>query len=247
MEGHLERLRNADFASIQRWLTPGARILELGGGSGYQANLMAARGFDVVSIDLQDRPKSQEAFFPVQDYDGRHIPFENASFDIVFSSNVLEHVRELPELLAETRRVLKPGGIAIHLLPSASWRFWTFLAHYIFVGKSVIGLQKPVPGMVSVTSPAQAIGKRGLAATLKKAIFQGPHGEYPNAFTELYYFSRFRWSRVFARNGFRIRVNSRNAIFYTGYALAPQLSLPTRQKLARLLGSSCHVFVMAPA
>lgn len=137
MEGHLERLRNADFASIQRWLTPGARILELGGGSGYQANLMAARGFDVVSIDLQDRPKSQEAFFPVQDYDGRHIPFENASFDIVFSSNVLEHVRELPELLAETRRVLKPGGIAIHLLPSASWRFWTFLAHYIFVGKSV--------------------------------------------------------------------------------------------------------------
>lgn len=246
MEGHLEQLRNAEFAVVRRWLAPGARVLELGGGSGYQARLMADLGCDVTSIDIADRPRAQESFYPVQDYDGEHIPFADGSFDIVFSSNVLEHVRNLPELLAETRRVLTPDGLAIHLLPSSTWRFWTTLTHYLYLGKVVLRLQRPVPGMITATSPGQAISKRGLLATLKRAIFQPPHGEYPNVFAELYYFSRYRWSRVFPQQRFRILVSSSNGLFYTGYALLPDLPMRTRRRLAPLLGASCHLFVLRP-
>lgn len=48
-------------------------------------------------------------------YDGRTIPFEDEAFDAVFSSEVLEHVFNLDEVLAEISRVTKLGG---HLLIS---------------------------------------------------------------------------------------------------------------------------------
>jgi SAM-dependent methyltransferase len=247
MEGHLERLRRAEFQAAQRWLTPGARLLELGGGSGYQARLLADHGCLVTSLDLPDRPQPVEPFYPVHVYDGRHIPFPDASFDLIFSSNVLEHVGHLPALLAEQRRVLAPGGRAIHLLPSATWRTWTYAAHYVYLAKCLLGLQRPIPGMLTVTRPAQAIGKRGLATTIKKALFEGPHGVYPNAPSELYYFSRFRWSRLFKANRFRIRAATSNHLFYTGYALLPGLPIPTRQRLSSILGASCHLFVLEPS
>ncbi len=43
-------------------------------------------------------------------YDGKTIPFENESFDSLFSSEVFEHVFSLPEILPEISRVLKRGG-----------------------------------------------------------------------------------------------------------------------------------------
>ena len=46
-----------------------------------------------------------------------NLPFENASYDWVYVSHVLEHVREDRAALANIRRILKPGGIAILPVP----------------------------------------------------------------------------------------------------------------------------------
>lgn len=43
-------------------------------------------------------------------YDGKKIPFENESFDCIFTSEVFEHVFNLPEILPELNRVLKLDG-----------------------------------------------------------------------------------------------------------------------------------------
>ena len=52
-------------------------------------------------------------------YDGGQLPFEDNSFDAVFSQQVLEHVR--PDVVdtyyAEEYRVLKPGGVVFHQVP----------------------------------------------------------------------------------------------------------------------------------
>lgn len=48
-------------------------------------------------------------------YDGRQIPFEDETFDVVISNAVLEHVEELNAVFAEVRRVTKTGGISYHL------------------------------------------------------------------------------------------------------------------------------------
>lgn len=44
-------------------------------------------------------------------YDGRKLPFENNSFDNVFSSEVIEHISNLDDIIIEINRVLKPNGL----------------------------------------------------------------------------------------------------------------------------------------
>jgi SAM-dependent methyltransferase len=45
------------------------------------------------------------------------LPFPGASFDMVFASHVLEHVADDRRAIAEVRRVLRPGGIAVLPVP----------------------------------------------------------------------------------------------------------------------------------
>lgn len=239
----LQKLRRSEVESVKKWLRPEMRVLEIGGGSGYQASLIASYGCVVSSIDLANRKKAHISHFSVQDYDGQVLPFGAASFDFIFSSNVLEHVQGLPDLLIEMRRVLKPEGAMLHILPSASWRFWTSLAHYFYVPLFLFGCRNPPNN--SEFSLDKLKTRHSYFFLMKRFLCSGPHGEYPNALSELYYFSKCRWSRLFKKNHCEINAYLQNDLFYTGYALFPGLSLHIRKKLARFLGASCHIFVMA--
>lgn len=250
-KGVLEKLRSAELEAIKGWLRPDMRILEIGGGSGFQASVVASWGYELMSIDLAERPFAPPYLFPVEDYDGVNIPAPDASFDLIFSSNVLEHVAHLPPLFAEMRRVLKPDGLALHILPTPAWRFWTCLTHYGDLSRARLNLprrkstgkQSPAAHGAQATAGASN-GRRSFARRLKRTIFAEPHGEYPSALSELYYFSRRRWLRVFRDNGFDVRQVVSNELFYTGYALFPNISVARRRELSRLLGSACHIYVM---
>lgn len=241
---HLQRLRWAEAVSVRWWLPAGARVLELGGADGFQARLLAGWGCQVVSVDLPNRPQRGSARYPVLDYDGWRLPCASGRFDRVYSSNVLEHVAALPALLAETRRVLRPGGLAVHLVPSATWRLWTSLAHYVYLGRYATGA-RGIPGAAAPDAGALA-RRRGMSYLLRRALLAGPHGAYPSALAELHYFSAQRWRRLFERQGFAVEVAGTNGLFYTGYGLAPGLALAARRRLARWLGAACHVFVLRP-
>ncbi|MCD4736100.1 MAG: class I SAM-dependent methyltransferase [Bacteroidales bacterium] len=53
---------------------------------------------------------------------GEEIPFETETFDIVYSTSVLEHVKNPEKVLSEALRVLKPGGILQFVIPNyGSW------------------------------------------------------------------------------------------------------------------------------
>lgn len=53
---------------------------------------------------------------------GEAIPHPDNSFDVVFSSNVLEHTKDPSRVVAESIRVLRPGGIVCHVVPNyGSW------------------------------------------------------------------------------------------------------------------------------
>jgi SAM-dependent methyltransferase len=236
---NLGLLRQAEFELIVHQLTPGSKILELGGGSGYQAKLLTESGFEVISVDI-DNPKARIGeFFPVEIYDGKTLPAHDDSFDYVISSNVLEHIPTLSFTLSEIKRVLRKDGRAIHVLPSSVWRWSTTLARYPFLLKVALGLKKPSGG-----SSTERIKRRGLFELAKRVLFERPHGEYPGAISELYYFSGSRWSKVFEAHGFEVLSRFGNGLYYTGYSTLPSLDLSIRRKLATCLGSSCHVFVM---
>jgi SAM-dependent methyltransferase len=251
MDGsHLEQIRLAELARAMAWMPAGARVLEIGAGTGWQARRLAAAGFDVTAIDVADSNYRRARVWPIIDYDGRRIPAEDASFDVVFSSNVLEHVDDVRCFLPETARVLRPGGRAVHLVPSATWRLWTSLTHYPYVIGRLIALTAPRTAD-SCCEGAQGEGAAsggGRASMLRKVLWSQRHGETGNALTELYFFSRRRWRRLFDETGWTVDAVGGNELFYSGYSIiGGSLSIEARSRLSRYLGSSCHLFVLSRA
>lgn len=250
MQGVLEKLRLAELTAVRDWFTPNTRVLEIGGGSGFQAKVISSWGSQVISIDLSDRTPSESTYFPVRGYDGTHIPAEGESFDVIFSSNVLEHVRDLAPLFSEMHRVLKPQGVAIHLLPTPAWRFWTSVTHYGNALKLIGGAHANCSSTSASEVPLDEsvqVPKRGWVQKLRSNIFAGPHGEYPNAASELYYFSQGRWLKTFSDNGFTVEQVLSTNLYYSGYSLCPGLSMKTRRTLSRWLGAACRVYIMTKA
>ena len=89
METHLERLRRAELIEIKHWFSPEVRVLEIGGGNGFQASIIASCGCEIKSLDIPNRVRPKKQYYPVHDYNGKIFPFSNDSFDRVFSSSVL--------------------------------------------------------------------------------------------------------------------------------------------------------------
>ena len=240
---HLERLRHAEIEPLRCHFVPGTRVLELGGGNGYQASVLQSWGCPVTSIDVEPAG-SPAPYYPVQRYDGVTIPFPARSFDVVFSSNVLEHVApsRLPALCGEMRRVLAGSGRAIHLVPTPAWRLWSCVSRSGFLLEVAAG-RRTVARAPGEAGPRQG---QSLARRLSRAVVPPAHGQYPSAVSELYYYSRRRWERVFREGGFEVVAASGAGVFYTDYALCRALSVSARRRLARVLGSACHVFVLRP-
>jgi 2-polyprenyl-3-methyl-5-hydroxy-6-metoxy-1,4-benzoquinol methylase len=122
----LHRLRTAEIDVVRRWFVPGMRVLELGAGDGFQGHLLSQLGCNVSSIDIEPRANEAGAIHSVLAYDGRRIPFPDGTFDAVFSSNVLEHVMDLPRILRELRRMYHREALGIHLVraPRGAFGRW---------------------------------------------------------------------------------------------------------------------------
>ena len=64
--------------------------------------------------------------------------FEAGSFDFVFSSNMLEHVSNVDACLAECARVLKKGGLMVHVTPSRDWKFFNYVCTLAKGGRPLV-------------------------------------------------------------------------------------------------------------
>src|SRR5687768_5054675 len=69
-------------------------ILEIGAGTGQQAKLISSKGYYVIALDVNSSSYRQSRVYPIVEYDGMNLPIKEKSISIVFSSNVLEHIKE---------------------------------------------------------------------------------------------------------------------------------------------------------
>ena len=95
---------------------------------------------EYIGIDIENDGHSHETEQIDVFYDGKTIPFSNNSYDVVFSSEVFEHVFEIDDLLIEIKRVLKPNGELLitvpftwdeHEIPNDYGRYTSFGIKYL--------------------------------------------------------------------------------------------------------------------
>jgi SAM-dependent methyltransferase len=91
----------------------GRRIVDVGGGAGYFTTALREQGAQCVLVEPDPGeltghgPASRSSVIG----DGYWLPLADASMDVCFSSNVLEHVKDPAGLIDEMIRVTKPGGL----------------------------------------------------------------------------------------------------------------------------------------
>lgn len=124
------------FALLGRWCDQKTKFLDFGCGEGRLVYDLRDRGIDAYGFDIHDRvvyrhPDDRRFFGFVNnpqtdtsnalvDDKTFHIPFPDETFDVVYSTSVLEHVMDMRQTMKEISRVVKTDGFTFHVYPPKS-------------------------------------------------------------------------------------------------------------------------------
>ena len=97
-------------------LKPGARVLDYGCGAGDMVEEYNSAGYDAFGCDIK-LAHERERLTTIDAKDGS-LPFADATFDFVFSDQVMEHVQDHARAFAEIARVMKPCALSLHIFPA---------------------------------------------------------------------------------------------------------------------------------
>ncbi|HLW23012.1 MAG TPA: class I SAM-dependent methyltransferase [Steroidobacteraceae bacterium] len=150
------------FVRLTR-LDPGARVIDLGCGSGIFTYLLSRRGYRVSGLDIS--PKLLElarAKYPGLQFDEGDVealPYEDASVDGVLLSGIVHHLPDVKPCATEVMRVLKPKGRFVAFDPNRANPFM-----YLYRDPS-----SPFYSSVGVTVNERPICARAAAAAFRAA------------------------------------------------------------------------------
>ena len=100
---------------VTRYAPSGSKILDLGCGNGISARLLNQAGYDVVGTDisplfLEEARNWENPTLRYQVCDVLELPFDNDSFDVICSNELIEHLPDVETALKEMGRVVRKGG-----------------------------------------------------------------------------------------------------------------------------------------
>jgi 2-polyprenyl-6-hydroxyphenyl methylase/3-demethylubiquinone-9 3-methyltransferase len=109
----------------------GCSVLDVGCGTGWFSQWAASRGAMVTSLDiglrLLDKTRQKCPTRPVAG-DACHLPLASNTFDVVISSECIEHTVNPKLALREIHRVARPGGLLVVTVPNQRWHFAVTIA-----------------------------------------------------------------------------------------------------------------------
>jgi len=104
-----------------------------------KGRILGISGIDYFRQIMSDEAEVIETNYP--EVDIQNLPYSDCSFDFVISDQILEHIENTEKAIAESFRVLKKDGMAIHttcfinpvhLCPEDYWRFSPASLRYLF-------------------------------------------------------------------------------------------------------------------
>jgi len=107
------------FDKISTFITPPAKVLEIGCGTGNVSSFLARKGYMVTGCELYSEAINMAwpGFLKVQG-DANNLPFKNSSFDVVGLFDMIEHFQDDVTPLKEAVKVIKKEGILVVTVPA---------------------------------------------------------------------------------------------------------------------------------
>ncbi len=225
-KGYLASLRRREI-SLVFGLCPADAFeegLELGAADGAQSVLLARFTRRLTATDYRSliltAPPHHKVTHRVCDAERVDDVFERGRFDLIFSSNTMEHLPDPQRALAGMHSVLRDDGLAIHLMPSPFWKachIVGFYPNWVISRMQRLRRQRESARRrqrkmgTSAAGPAEneeawnnnpKLGRR--YGYMRRLLAPTPHGIAASNIAEFAAFSPRRWQREFAATGFRV-------------------------------------------
>jgi len=206
----------------------GKTALEVGSGGGILTEEICKMGFATTGIDPSDNSlktakNHADASGLNIKYDkgtGEQLPYPDNTFDCVFCCDVLEHVRDLPKVISEISRVLKPNGIffydtlnrtfiskVVAIKIWQEWKRWAFMPPNLHVWKMFIK-----PGEIK-----KLLSQNGFEWKEHKG--SQPNVSIPKMLGYLRKRTKGEWTYADLGKNFRLVESNDMNILYAGYAI----------------------------
>lgn len=202
------------------------QALELGCGDGRYSKYLAFYCKKLTAMEYNERrltAKSDEKTdFIIGDAQDLS-QFGDNDMDLIFSSNLIEHLPDIDRALRECRRVVKEGGLIIHTVPNRTWKFFHLLLYYPFALKIVflkIFSPEKAKVLLELVSPDvgmdSSLRMQSGSFSIKKYLLPQTHGISRSHFGEFKTWGEMHWRNAFEKNGMEV-VEIVRLPFYFGW------------------------------
>jgi len=237
----IEFIRNKELSSIKKYLSNSKvkKILEIGGNDGYLAKIFTELGFEVISIDIN--PSS--TYFDVKKMNATNLEFKPETFDLVFSSHVIAHIKDKNLLFKEINRVLKDDGLVIHIVPSNWWSLITNFWHYVLLPWLLYKKIKNKSTLKKVLKNNDTDIPNYKKNRLKNLLFLHPLGIEKSFIIEIFKFSKKNWRKMLVSSEYIVLNELNGPLVYSGYNIFKNHGYKIRKHFAHVFPSS-YIFVL---
>lgn len=215
---HLHQIRKRELDLIFSRCPEGAIStgLELGAGDCYQSLLLKRYVSFLVSSEYNEKRlrsgNHRSCVCVVCDAENCDMLFREKTFDLVYSSNLLEHLPNIQKALRGIHSILKDDGITIHVMPSPFWKF----CHVAFFNPNrLILLMESIlkrfemdyedklnsQSIISFNNNPKVSRRISRQAI---PLLPPPHGAFSSNYEELWRYRPKVWKKKFCEAGFDV-------------------------------------------
>lgn len=224
---HALRKRELDFIFGRVPQKSFAKALEIGAGDGFQSEVLSnyARNLICTEYNRKRLKKINTKNITYNYCDAEYIDreFEPKTFDLLFSSNLLEHVRNRNKVLTNAYNLLSDEGVLISVVPNVFLKFCWIGLFYPNRAAELLEVIAQKGGTTKILNKiANAVFmNKGYGGTCgsennsnnlkgknlpgwKKIVLPAVHGDYGSHLEELLAYRKKAWIRLIEYHGFKV-------------------------------------------